>query len=263
MAIDGSKVAQKALHVAVRLAKGNGLDHLWLLHVDDPVRKAKYREANLSLEPEHLRNSAELELDQFNMRFTWVCRRKGDYSTYQILVDMANKARLDFCVFGSYGLSGLKIGNLGTTANESLRNSTVSFMAVKSTSFKLEPEGKSLMLCVSQSIASLNAFAFALQHLVNEGDRVHLFHVNTHNSDSSMVKFHEEELKKRNIHFTTTVCQDRDQNAADLICDYGERKEVDFVVLGREVKDNKLIGSISHRVVSHSKKTAVVVKYMP
>ena len=79
----------------------------------------------------------------------------------------------------------------------------------------------------------------------------------------SPLKFHEEELKKRNIHFTTTVCQDRDQNAADLICDYGERKEVDFIVLGREVKDNKLIGSISHRVVSHSKKTAVVVKYMP
>jgi|TARA_B110000977_G_scaffold201607_1_gene297208 nucleotide-binding universal stress UspA family protein len=275
VAVDGSKVGNKALDLAIALANAarNPDDAtLDLLHVKtDP-------HAPIFLSPGHIEKECELRLSRPNVRVKarfHVLGKPDGQSVTQVLAKAAEATQVDLLVVGATGLK-IEKGDvhadsftvMGSTSDGSLHRSDVSVAIVKATSYELNGEsgGMTFLVATDDSPSAKLAFALCVSKLATAKDTIHVY-VNKEN-DGSVLEHPDTVLKhyKQVCDLKRLTCvmhsqRDHTTSVADEILALARKLECDILMLGTNghARTN-VIGSVSLRCARKAKCTTIVVK---
>jgi nucleotide-binding universal stress UspA family protein len=195
------------------------------------------------------------------------------------ILDFAEGQEVDMIVVGSLGKSGIKRVMLGSVSEKVVRHAKVPVLVVRGR--KEEKTHKHILIAIDGSLAAENAADYGIEIARWSGAKVYAVYVIEISSFNSILM---DEVWTKNMyeHFEKIgrkATSDVEENAkaagigaesivlkgnpAKEILDFAEKQKVDMIVVGSIGKSGVqsfLLGSISGKVLRHSKIPVLVVR---
>ncbi|MGB2691638.1 MAG: universal stress protein [Thermodesulfobacteriota bacterium] len=292
-ATDGSKEAERALGYAKYLAIKSGAEIIGVHVVPLPVQllydnledsKVHLKNRRLDLESRVVDTFEEVSksLQKSGVQFEGILL-KGKPSDK--IREFAKKRNADLIVLGKHGHGFFENMIAGSETIKVLKSSHIPVLAVKNENYKTKVQFKNILVPIDLSECSDSAITYALNLAEVTGASIKVIHIlrlDMYAQDlpagalELVIEQTEKALNKRVTKIKTAFERKKNNSSIKLtnevihgmseavtISRYAEKNKVDLVVLhthGRSGISRFLLGSVTERVLSHSKCSVLAIR---
>eukprot|EP00892_Ulva_mutabilis_P007112 jgi/Ulvmu1/4773/UM020_0058.1 len=280
VAVDGSRVSEKAWHSALHFQSLHSDSQVFVLHVTH-AGKTYLPHHLTAIHIKHEYTTAFIKQKLSKAEFHSV-ECEADESTCHALTRLAEHLAIDFLFVGSFGRKkgdaasvdgDYDLHVLGSVADHSLRISGVHICVVRSTSFDIE-EPSRFMIPIDLSDDSGYALLTGVHHLARPSDTIEVLAFQSEHrdgADPAQQTCHA--ITNRDLNEYRKVLQEwggqfsvsvhtlrRGLSVADGILEQANADEVDFIVMGVAGNNDKTIGSVTECVSRGARCTTFAIK---